>query len=113
MTRGGKPLFVERGRFDGGGAVHGARWGLGGATVVALLVACPAPPEAIVDELRARESDGDGLAGSTVLGDGAALVCRYAGRSAERARAFLHAVWRLVRPAVMGRPAVAPRIWAT
>jgi urease accessory protein len=48
-----------------------------------------------------------------VLGDGAALVCRYAGRSAERARAFLQSVWRLLRPPVFGRAAIAPRIWAT
>ena len=112
INRGGRPLFVERGRFDGGGAVHEAHWGLGGATVMSLLVTCPAPPDAVVDEIRAVAT-GDDLGGVTVLGDRAALVCRYAGRSAERARAFLHAVWRLLRPPVFGRAAVAPRIWAT
>jgi urease accessory protein len=120
LSRDGRPLFVERGRFDGGGAVQAARWGLGGATVMSLVVASPAPPAAIVDELRAV-ADGDGLAAITVLSDGAdasqgahsALVCRYVGRSAERARTFLQAVWHLIRPAVLGRAAVAPRIWAT
>jgi len=112
VTRGGRPLFVERGRFDGGGAVHEQRWGLGGATVMSLLAAYPAPPEAIVDEIRAvAPTNGEGLGSATILGDG--LICRYAGRSAERARAFLHAVWKLLRPPVFGRAAVAPRIWAT
>jgi urease accessory protein len=114
VTRGGRPLFIVRGRFVGGGAVHDACWGLGGATVMSLLAACPAPPDAVVDEIRAiAPTNGDGLAGATVLGDGAALVCRYAGRSAERARAFLQSVWRLLRPPVFGRAAIAPRIWAT
>jgi urease accessory protein len=121
VRRGGRPLFVERGRFDGGGPVHGARWGLGGATVMSLVVASPAPPEAVIDEIRAAApTDGDGLAGATVLSDGvmgggahSALVCRYVGRSAERARAFLQTIWHLIRPAVFGRAAVAPRIWST
>ena len=46
-------------------------------------------------------------------GDGAVLVARYLGRSAERARAFLQDTWRLVRPALLGREAVPPRVWAT
>ena len=43
FSRNGRPLLSERGRFDGGGPVHGARWGLGGATVLSLVVASPAP----------------------------------------------------------------------
>jgi urease accessory protein len=115
VRRGGRPLFVERGRFDGGGAALARRWGLGGATVLALLVAAPAPDEAAAADVRARAGavDGGDAAAVTVLGDGEALVCRYLGASAERARAFVHDVWRRLRPALLGRPAVAPRIWAT
>jgi urease accessory protein len=90
------------------------RWGLGGATVLALVMATPAPVASVVDELRslaAAAPPGD-AAGVTVLG-GETLVCRYLGGSAERARAFVHDSWRRLRPAVLGRPAVAPRIWAT
>jgi len=47
------------------------------------------------------------------LGDGDKLAVRYIGHSAERARAFLHGAWRLLRPAVLGRAAVPPRVWAT
>jgi urease accessory protein len=115
IRRGGRPLFIERGRFDGQGRALGARWGLGGATVIALLAAAPAPAPAIVDEIRgcAGELDGGEAAAITVLGAGETVVCRYLGGSAERARRFVHDVWRRLRPALLGREAVAPRIWAT
>jgi urease accessory protein len=41
------------------------------------------------------------------------MVCRYLGTSAEQARAYLGRAWALLRPALIGRPAAAPRIWAT
>jgi len=72
----------------------------------------------VVEEIRARAEEasatnsGDAAA-VTVLGDGETLVCRFLGPSAERARAFLHDTWTRVRPALLGRGAVAPRIWAT
>jgi urease accessory protein len=53
------------------------------------------------------------VAAFTVLGDGELLVARYRGDSAERARTFIHDCWRTLRPALLGRPAVVPRIWAT
>jgi urease accessory protein len=115
IARAGRPLFVERGRFGGGDRVQVGRWGLGGATVLALLAAAPAPPAVVVDTIRARAASapaGD-LAAATVLGDGEALVCRYLTTAAERARAFVIDAWRLMRPRLLGRSAVAPRIWAT
>ena len=41
------------------------------------------------------------------------LVARYLGTSAADARAAFVALWARVRPAVAGRPAIPPRIWAT
>jgi urease accessory protein len=115
VYRDGRPLLIERGRFDGEGDVGGARWGLGGASVVGLLAAVPAPAAEAVDAVRARAAAapaGD-LAAATVIGDGDALVARYLGSDAERARAFLHDAWSAIRPALLGRPAVPPRVWAT
>jgi urease accessory protein len=115
IWRGGQPLFIERGQFDGGGAVHQAPWGLAGATVLSLLVAAPAPEPVVVETLRqsAAALQEPELAAFTVLGDGELLVARYRGDGAERARNFVHTCWRTLRPALLGRPAVAPRIWAT
>lgn len=110
------PLFIERGRFDADDDVHGADWGLGGARVNGLMVVAPAPADDdILTQLRAlaAETERPSWAGVTVLGAGDVLVCRYLGSSSERARRFFQQVWTLVRPVVTGRPAVAPRIWAT
>jgi urease accessory protein len=104
-----------RARFDGGSPAQGGRWGLGGATVLGLLAAVPAPAPEVVDELRASlagAAPGE-LAAVTVLGDAEVLVCRTLGDSAAHARQLLHGAWRILRPALMGRAAVAPRIWAT
>jgi urease accessory protein len=117
LHRAGRPLLIERGHYDAGGDVMRARWGLGGASVLAFVIAAPAPAEPAADAVRALAAsasvDDSELAAATIVGDGDALVARYFGRSAERARAFLHDAWRLLRPAVLGRAAVPPRVWAT
>jgi urease accessory protein len=115
LRRNGVPIFVERGRFDGGAPGQAAAWGLGGATVLSLVVASPAPGVAVIDELRALAAAAPTAdrAAVTVLGDDDVLVVRHLGGVAERARAFVQAVWRIVRPELLGRAAVAPRIWST
>jgi urease accessory protein len=117
LRRDGLPVLLERGRYDAGTAVARARWGLGGATVLGLFVTAPAPDAdaaAAVRALAAGSRGGD-ICGVTVVGDGArgALVARYAGHDAERAREFLHAAWAIVRPSLLGRAPVPPRVWAT
>jgi urease accessory protein len=115
LRRDAAPILIERGRFEGGAPMQTAAWGLRGATVLTLIVAAPAPGPAIVDELRALagETPEEDRAAVTVLGDGAALVVRHLGGGAERARAFVQAIWQSVRPALLGRAAAVPRIWAT
>jgi urease accessory protein len=115
IFRDDRPLLIERGRYDAGGDVATARWGLGGADVIALLVAAPAPAAEATEALRALAAsspEGD-IGAVTVVGEGEALVARYLGRGAERTRAFLHETWRLIRPTLLGRAAVPPRVWAT
>lgn len=116
LWRGGHPILIDRACLDGDRAVHGARWGLAGAPVLGTLLAAPAPaaPE-VLEGLRALAEalPGDDLGAVTVLGDGAALACRYLGGSVERGGRFLRDAWRLLRPALLGRAATAPRIWAT
>ncbi|HVV53093.1 MAG TPA: urease accessory protein UreD [Polyangia bacterium] len=114
LRRDGVPLFVERGRFEGDAPVQEASWGLAGATVLTLIIAAPAPVAPTVEALRALLPFGETeRAGVSVLGDGEALVVRHLGARAEASRAFVQAAWRLVRGDLFGRPAVAPRIWAT
>jgi urease accessory protein len=117
VWRDDRPLVLERGRFDGDAAVHGACWGLADAPVLGTFIAAPAPPASadVLASIRARAGElGPGELGSaTLLGAGDALVCRYVGASAERASAFLRAAWADARPALLGRAPVRPRVWAT
>jgi len=64
-----------------------------------LLVACR--------EVKAAQ----GLSGITRLPD--LLVARWLGAETATGRAWLTALWSLLRPAVLGCEAVIPRIWNT
>jgi urease accessory protein len=114
------PVLLERGRFDGDGPVHGARWGLAGAPVLGTFVASPVPAASaeLLAALRARAEalPAGELASATLLGQPTnedALVCRYVGASAERARTFLRDAWADTRPTLLGRAPTPPRVWAT
>ena len=80
LRRDGRPLLIERGRYDAGGPVGRARWGLAGAGVLALFVAAPAPAADAVEAVRAlaaaaSQASGDAtgdICGVTVVGDGEA-----------------------------------------
>jgi urease accessory protein len=41
------------------------------------------------------------------------LVCRALAPHADRLRQLFVTIWQALRPAMLGREAVAPRIWAT
>jgi urease accessory protein len=64
----------------------------------------------ILDKLRElKPSTG---AGAVTLLPGI-LLARYLGGSSEAARRYFCALWRILRPALMGREANEPRIWRT
>jgi urease accessory protein len=107
-----EPLLVERGRFDGGAPVHAAPWGLGGATVLTLIVAAPAPGPGALEQIAGLKDPAD-RAGASIVADGGVLVVRHLTGVAERARGFVQAVWAALRPALLDRSPVAPRIWFT
>ena len=54
----------------------------------------------------------DVLGGITKLPDGI-MLARCLGNSTEQVKLWLCAVWENWRPRYAGRPAVAPRLWAT
>lgn len=96
-----KLLWLERGAIEGGGALLESPAGLGGKTVFGTLVAtCDSP--SILRECTK-------IAPTTVL-EGL-LVSRYIGDSTEEAFNRLTQLWAVLRPALTGREAVAPRIW--
>jgi urease accessory protein len=112
LRRDGLPLYLEQGCFHGGHTLLTAPWGLGGQPVTATLLCTLDRPE-LVEAIRADwgEPAGTELFGATQL-DGV-LVCRYRGPSVARARELFLRAWQWLRPALLGKPPQAPRIWQT
>jgi urease accessory protein len=112
LFREGRPLFVDRTDIQAGGELAGAAYGLRGQPVLGTFVASPVPAD-IIDQLRAASSGlrAADLVAITALPE--ALICRYLGPDAGRARAHFIHLWHLLRPGLLGRPPTPPRIWAT
>jgi urease accessory protein len=107
LRRDGKPLLLERLAVDGASLSGTAT--LRDQPVIATLVATGAD-KAVLEN--AREIAGvEKYTGVTLLGD--VLVCRYLGDSTEQARKLFVAIWKQIRPGLIGKEAVLPRIWAT
>ncbi len=111
IRRGGELVWCERAALEGGArALHSGAI-LGGAPVFGTLwVAAPAVAPDVLARCRAVPVS-DGAGGVTQLPG--ILVARYAGGSAEGARMYFALLWRILRPAAIGRDAVPLRIWTT
>jgi urease accessory protein len=111
IRRQGKLLWLERGRIDGNGRLLHSPAGLGGHTVFATMFSC-APkmdPELVAQGRKIRPRAG--AAALTLLPG--VLLARYLGDSSEEASDYFIALWRILRPALLGREANEPRIWRT
>lgn len=111
VYRGLRPLFVEQAQLEGGSTLLDSKAGLAGRPVSALMVAAgyEAAGE-LLQAMRAAPVTGDDLAGVTILPE--VTIARYLGRSAQAARDYFTALWQLLRPQMLGREAVVPRIWS-
>jgi urease accessory protein len=87
--------------------------GLAGRSVSATFLAAGLdPPPALIAAGRSCSADrADGDRGITALPR--LFVARYLGDSSEQAFHWFRDLWSLVRPALLGLPARAPRLWAT
>lgn len=114
IERDGRPLWVERGQLDGDDPLLASPVGFAGATVSATLLATlpvgfAAAP--LLEACRAIAPADGAHCGLTALSG--LLVARYLGDASEAARHWLTQLWRLLRPALLGREAIIPRIWNT
>jgi len=109
LWRDQQPLLLDRLRVDGGSTMQTAAWGLHGMTALGTLLAYPATT-ADVEAVRACEIDATQI--SCTLVDGV-LVCRCLCMDGATLKQLLLKVWQCLRPRVMRRDAVLPRIWAT
>lgn len=111
IYRDGQPVFLDRMVIEGGSQMQAAPWGLNGQPVVGTLFAalgdcCTPDPDA----LRAHLPDGLEW-GITRRGE--MLLARYLGQSSEACRRGFEKLWEVLRPALLQRPAIRPRIWNT
>jgi urease accessory protein len=111
VRREGRLLWLERGRIDGGGRLMASPAGLDGKPVFGtLFAASPLLDRGILENLR-KEVPLEGKGAITLLPG--ILLARYLGDSTEAARRYFVALWRRLRPALLGREATEPRIWQT
>jgi urease accessory protein len=109
LWRDESPLLIDRMRIVGSDESRTSPWGLGGHQAVGTLLAYPADGQAV--EL-ARSAAAPGAELAVTLVDGV-LVCRCVAQQAETVKHLFIAIWQLLRPCLLGRPAVLPRIWRT
>jgi urease accessory protein len=88
-----------------------SRSGLAGFPVFGTLIATPASSREL-DLARACAEDCAHPAIACTLIDGI-LACRALALRADRLRSAFERLWQVLRPEVLGRRALAPRIWAT
>ena len=106
---GSDPIFIDRLRLAGHSPARSAAWGLAGFEAVGTLLATPAST-AEVEVVRVLLADRANAAVTLVDG---VLVLRALDTQGEPLRKLFVAAWKLLRPRLLGRDAVPPRIWAT
>ena len=111
VWQGGSPLWVERAWYDDRALLQ-AGHGLRGHCVTATVLATPLPDAGVLDAVReAVAGHAAVLAGASTVDE--VLALRVLGWQAEAVQRALVAAWAVLRPALFGRAARPPRIWAT
>jgi urease accessory protein len=106
LFKAGRPLHTERVLLDA--AAVQANWGLQGRSSCGTLFAAPAS-RSTLDIVRELIGEAPGR-GATLIDE--VLVCRAIDARADRLRGFFQSVWAALRPEVLQRANVPPRIWA-
>lgn len=109
VRRGGRLVWFEQGALVGGDDGFGGPLGLHGNTVCATLLAVGRTAGASC--LQALREEASGRFGVTQMKS--VLVARYIGDSSQEARRLMHRAWSLLRPALLDRGPIMPRIWQT
>jgi urease accessory protein len=105
----GQPLLLDRLRLQGDSPALRSSCGLAGQQALGTLMLYPAQ-DVDLAALRALQAPGVRFALTQVQG---VLLCRALAMQAEPVKQLFTNLWLQLRPALLGREAVAPRIWAT
>jgi urease accessory protein len=112
IRQAGHPLWTERAQILAGSGFDSSPVGLAGYSVCGIFVA--AGSEIGIELLAACRTMGPGDRDSRVgvTATPRMLLARYLGHSSQDAFSWFTSVWRVLRPALLGQPAIAPRLWA-
>lgn len=106
-------LWTEQGSIAGGSPLLESPVGLAGFSVCGTLLAAGREVETALVAACREIGVAEPGAQSGVTALPRLLVARYLGHSSESARAWFVALWRVLRPALIGREAQPLRIWNT
>lgn len=106
-----RPLEIDRSRIVGGSEALESAWGYQGLPVFGTFYAVSRESAELTELLSPLR---DGLAGERVgvTAFEELLVIRAGASSVERVRALFSTAWELLRPRLLERACVPPRIWA-
>jgi urease accessory protein len=111
IRRDAVPIFIERGIVHGGSRMLASPAGLDSAPVFGtFFAACASVSDELLNAGRATIGDDGGRSVTRLPG---LLLARFRGSSAEAARQYFTRMWQCVRPELIGRYVVMPRIWRT
>lgn len=103
-------VWHDRGNFIAGDRLLDSPIGLAGKRVFGTFIAVAAAlPVNFLEATRAIPAP----PGSAITQLPRVWLARYLGDSTEAARDYFRALWRIVRPSLLARDAVSPRIWST
>jgi urease accessory protein len=110
---GGALLWQERGRIAGDSPLLQSPIGLAGYSVCSTVLAAgmSIPAKTLADCRAAGSKEPGAQWGVSAMPN--LFVGRYLGHSAEAAREWFVELWQHLRPIMVGRDAVVPRIWNT
>jgi urease accessory protein len=106
ISRAGRPLLLERRR-----GAHGGIAGMREHAACATFLATPAAASALDAAREVLAAVPDVLAGATLIGD--LLIGRGLAAGCEPLTQTFGKLWSALRPLILGRSAVPPRIWQT
>jgi urease accessory protein len=110
LWRDDHPLLLERLTIER--ACLTARWGMAGHTSLGTWIGYPAGASELEIARVSTAAYCPDMTVACTLVDGV-LICRARAMRADQLKQVFIGLWRAVRPALMGREAVTPRIWAT
>lgn len=108
----GKPIWFEQLQLTGGSPLSLASYALAAQPIIGTMIYVGETPGECTE--RVREAIGEGAQGRFSVSQlERAVVCRYLGPRVSEAKSLFSGAWNAMRTACQGKPANAPRIWAT